>query len=431
MIDLGPLEQKLTAPASRKLGTDDPAINEILALAEHNDFQAAAERSQKLWEQGVYDVRTLGCYLGGAFMERGLSALPAILDCLLKALTLNFEELGPDERKQRLCDVSLRWLFTTLLTQIDFHHRAKDATWERWNEGWTQAAYKEAVERCVQLAMLLDDVIPQARCRGPLVNLQLTLDGIVRPSNETAGWRSKMASATVIPAPLPPPDEAPSSDSGNFGGSQSSDDASGLSFEDAADETSEASGSSKSAAESDPAEGEAAPSEGAEAAADELEAGAEDDAEDSARAAADGTSSTDGAPPKSASAASSDGIQSQSRKSARLELPPPGPTGESISIPLSPALRALMRELAAFSELAQAGQIKKAAILYHRIEQQIARFDPRFYLPSLFGAFYVQLARHGARLKAQLDEPKDLSSAALVELSRVDLELFLTTDLEN
>jgi len=430
MIDLGPLEQKLSSPPSRKLGTDDPAINEILALAEHNDFQAAAERSQKLWEQGVYDVRTLGCYLGGAFMERGLSALPAILDCLLKALTLNFEELGPDVRKQRLCDVSLRWLFTTLLAQIDFHHRAKDATWERWNEGWTQAAYKEAVERCVQLAVLLDDVIPQARCRGPLVNLQLTLDGIVRPSNETAGWRSKMASATVVPAPLPPPDEAPSSGSDAFGGSSSSD-AALLSAEDAADESSQASGSSESAADADPAEGEAAPSEGSGAAEDELEAGAEDDARDSAEAAADGARSKNGTPPESASAASSDGSQSQGRKSVRLELPPPGPTGESISVPLSPALRALMRELAAFSELAQAGQLKKAAILYRRIEQQIARFDPRFYLPSLFGSFYVQLARHGSRLKAQLDKPEDLSSAALVELSRVDLELFLAADLED
>ena len=78
---------------------------------------------------------------------------------ILRALTLNWEYLGPFERKQRLCDVSLRWLFTTLKSQVDFHHRNKSSDWDRWNEGWTLALHRQTAERCVQLGVLLDDVL--------------------------------------------------------------------------------------------------------------------------------------------------------------------------------------------------------------------------------------------------------------------------------
>lgn len=89
-----------------------------------------------------------------------------------------------------------------------------------------------------------------------------------------------------------------------------------------------------------------------------------------------------------------------------------------------------MRQLEAFTQLAKKGQHKKAAILYRQIQQNIEHFDPRFYLPSLFGSYYAQLAKNGPRLNARLKEPSDFVSDALTELCRVDLDMFLATDID-
>lgn len=407
MLDTRPLEQQIQNQPARTLETDAPEINEILALAEHNEILAAAEKAQRLWEAEVYDVRTLGCYLGGVFLERGLSSLSLLLDCLLKTLTLNWEYLGPSDRKQRLCDVSLRWLFTTLISQIEFHQKAKGAQWERWNEGWSQSGYNEAADRCVQLSLLLDEVIPKSRSRGPLLNFKSVLNGIVRPSNETAGWKAKMTSATIIPAPPPPPPRSTSSSS-SFGSSSESSQRSGSS--DSTDSRSSSSGSS---------DGSSAPSESSTS---------------GSRSDSSAPPSSDSSSPSRTSASDESSNKEEPAEEKEPEAPsaappaPPGPTGESVSLPLSPALRALMRQLDGFLLLLQKGQMKRAAILYREIKRQIDGFDPRFYLPSLFGAFYAQLAQHGPRLAASLKEPSDLSAEALTELCRVDLDLFLRTE---
>jgi hypothetical protein len=111
-------------------------------------------------------------------------------------------------------------------------------------------------------------------------------------------------------------------------------------------------------------------------------------------------------------------------------LLPPSPTGEVATLPLSPALRVLMRHLDGFVCLMQKRQFKKGAILYQLIEHSIKNFDPRFFLPSLFGPFYAQLAKQGAPLKSQLTDSPDFTVAALTELCRVDLELFMQMDFE-
>lgn len=90
-----------------------------------------------------------------------------------------------------------------------------------------------------------------------------------------------------------------------------------------------------------------------------------------------------------------------------------------------------MRQLEAFVVLSRQDEMKKAAILYQEIKQSIEHFDPRFYLPSLFGPFYAQLARQGQPLLEQVKPPSDFETETLTALCRVDLELFLSTPLKD
>lgn len=419
MIDTLPLEQQIQSPAARLLAADDPDINELLTLAEHNEILRAAGKAQELWQQRLYDVRTLGCYLGGVFMERGLAALPLVMNCLLRALTLNWEYLGPAQRKQRLCDVSLRWLFTTLCTQIDFHQRARGEQWERWTAGWTQSTYMEAADLCVQLSALLEDVLPKARCAGPLLNLKSLLEGIVRPSTDTAGWKNKLANATVVPPP-PPASEPSSSAAEASQNSSSSSDSSPSSSASAAAE-----GSTGADSQQSPDAGVLSGQSTTPLTSDLTAASTLTGPLSSSASVA---SSADSGQRSAKSAESDSAASANSSRAAAAAVPPPVPTGESATFPLSPALRALMRQLDGFALLIQKGELNKAAVIYRQIQPRIEKFDPRYYLPSLFGPFYAQLARHGRQLAVHLKEPADLGREALDELCRVDLELFLETE---
>ena len=112
-------------------------------------------------------------------------------------------------------------------------------------------------------------------------------------------------------------------------------------------------------------------------------------------------------------------------------FPPQGPTGESLTLPLSPALRGLLSQLDVFLKLMQGKQLTKAAILYRQIQQSIEHFAPLIFLPSLFGPYYATLAKHGPLLATALKQPADFRIDALVELCRVDLALFFETEIDD
>ena len=121
MITTEPLEQILTEPGSRELSLDDRSLDEVLAHADHNRFLQAAEAAQALWRSQIYDVRTLGSYLFGVFLERGMTSLTLLFECVRKAIKDNLAYLSPTHKRERHLDVSLRWLFDGIITQTRHH----------------------------------------------------------------------------------------------------------------------------------------------------------------------------------------------------------------------------------------------------------------------------------------------------------------------
>ena len=152
MISTDAIEQILSAPGVRELGLDDRGLDEVLAHASQNRFLPAAVLAQSLWQQKVYDVRVLGCYLFGVFLERGVSVLGLLLECAERQLATNLAYLSPAYKRERHLDVSLRWFFDRVVTQLRFHERQKDATWKKWNDEWLAAAQQQAAAAQQQAA---------------------------------------------------------------------------------------------------------------------------------------------------------------------------------------------------------------------------------------------------------------------------------------
>ena len=202
MITTEPLERVLSAAGARELGFEDRSLEEILTLSGQGKHVQAAERAQQLWQQEIYDARTLGCYLFGVFQERGIASLTTILECAQRAVGKNLSFLGPAHKRERHADVSLRWLFDSIITQVRFHERQKDEVWKRWNEPWQQPVHLQALSRCRELLTVLDEALPAARCRQPLLNLQSILEVLSRESAISSGWN--LSGASQIPASPPP-----------------------------------------------------------------------------------------------------------------------------------------------------------------------------------------------------------------------------------
>lgn len=103
-----------------------------------------------------------------------------------------------------------------------------------------------------------------------------------------------------------------------------------------------------------------------------------------------------------------------------------GPQGQpTLVIPLSPPMFALIKKLGAFNRLVRLGRFRQAAIVYKDIKGTIEQFDPRLFLPSVFGEYFSNIVAHADNLLPTMDAKDDFAQRALVDLYRIDLELFI------
>lgn len=334
MISTTPLQSRITVAAARQLTETDPTLDRIVSLAEHNKFIDAAALAEQLWQQQIYDVRTLGFYLFGVFMEQGLPGLPLILSCIHNSITTNWSHLGPSHNLQRHLDGTLRWLFINMLSQLRFHQRKKDEQWKLWLKEWEQLPQQQVLQGTSELAAGLTGVLANPQCCGHL----FSLGAILRTLPTTA--------AVPDPSPLLPALAA---------------DASHVESINMQTQESSAGDAAKTA---DPGEGGGARATAASAAA-------------------------------------------------------------MLTIPLSPPMQLLLRKLAAFNQLVKLARFNQAAIIYRDIKQTLEKFDPRVYLPVLFGEYFSNLVTHAESITQNLAPKDDFTAQALQDLYHLDIDRFI------
>lgn len=341
MISITLLSSPLSAPAARELVETDQELAQLTALADRNEFITAAEQAAQLWRQQVYDVRTLGIYLLGIFMEQGVTALAPILSCIELACTTNWTYLGPARSKQKHLDGALRWLFINVANQLRFEKHRQGPGWQRILQQWEQAPQGAILESASRVTVTLGELLPSASSVGQLLGLRGLLAALPMASSPAA--------AAVI-------------------------EVSGL------------------ATEPDQGGAEMKVLKGQEPAGSTLNA---------LPAATVG-----GAPGGALGSAS----------------------GAMLTLPISPPMQILLQKLAAFNALVKQSKFRQAAIVYNDMRQSIEKFDPRLYLPSLFGEYFSNIVTHATELTQSLEAPNDFATQALSELYHTDLERFIAVN---
>ncbi len=407
MIITEPLELILTEPGARELGLDDRRLDEVLSHADHNRFLQAAEGAQKLWTDRLYDVRTIGCYLFGVFLERGVTALPLIFHCIERALKENFAFLSPSHKKERHFDSSLRWLFDGIVNQVRHHERQKDAVWTKWNSDWIRPVQQSALESGQRVLSCVEEVLPGLRSRQPLFHLLALIETMATASEERTDW--DLSRATAIPAPPPPPDEQPPPDTDESGSSDESQDGEFGSRESNREDSESEDETGSGGDDGEPGEEESSNTESEEEAEQHKAKGDDSVDDENGDGNADSESSSD---------------EAAGKKASPVLVTTSGPAA-SLTIPVHPSLAALLQAVAGFVSLTEKRRFDRAAILEQHIQQQLKSMDATELLPSLFVDYLLALVKHSDKLKPLLSKETDLTTDTLRRLCRADLTRFL------
>ena len=75
------LDKPLAGEASN-LESSDERLEKVNLLVSRSEYVDAARAAEALLRQGIYDVRLVGPYLLGLFIENGLEAMPVVRDRL-------------------------------------------------------------------------------------------------------------------------------------------------------------------------------------------------------------------------------------------------------------------------------------------------------------------------------------------------------------
>ncbi len=188
-------------------------------LADRGDHAAAAREAAGLIEAGIHDIRLIGFYLFGVFLDRGIGFLPALLGRATALIADDLAALRPGRRKLQVINSATAWLFEHVSAQLVFHARQRSATWESW-AGEADAALPDAIASgCTKLTLALEAVIDAPLAAVPLARVRRwALEDLRRAlARREAAERAPAVTPPAVAAASPPAHEpehlaAPSDD---------------------------------------------------------------------------------------------------------------------------------------------------------------------------------------------------------------------------
>lgn len=159
------------APDADAADVNPSDLSTLSGLAAEGGYRKLADLARSLLDAGVCDVRVIGFYLFGSFLEGGPAAVPGILEALLQALTVRWAALRPIEKKPKFAEASLAWLFRSVVDRIDFQQRLADTTWARWIDRSDASVVARAVELALQLREVIHQLVETPRALQHLSDL--------------------------------------------------------------------------------------------------------------------------------------------------------------------------------------------------------------------------------------------------------------------
>jgi hypothetical protein len=201
-MNLELLQERITVTQNPGLDTLDPRWSELSGLVQEGRFAEAAQKSEELLGERVYDVRVAGYLCFGHFLDGGLASLAPICSALSSLLNDNWEAFGPAPSRGKLTQQSLGWLFKQVLKQLQHGEHVQGDAWEAW-QATPPVELDEVLAHIFELRQALESRFDKAAAV------------VLEPLGKVEAWlrafQSAMHEAPRLPAeePAPEPSAAP------------------------------------------------------------------------------------------------------------------------------------------------------------------------------------------------------------------------------
>ena len=110
----------------------DPRLLDITTLVENGEYLEAATQAELILEEGAYDIRITGFFLYGVFLEQGVGGLTAILQCLTRLFTENWDAVGPIKNREKHAQTSLNWFLRQLTKKLQYEEGKDSDVYQQW-----------------------------------------------------------------------------------------------------------------------------------------------------------------------------------------------------------------------------------------------------------------------------------------------------------
>jgi hypothetical protein len=189
----GPLQA--APPGMIDLAVEDSSVHRVSQLAHRGEVLEAARQAEALLADRVYDMRIIGYFLFGVFLERGIVYLPDVLRRVRDLLGDDFSALGPNRKKMRVVDAVLLWLFQSIDARIRFHAEFRDETWQSWLASSKPSLSMSISDAAAEVQIAANARLDDPQCIAALARVQRWASSdlgraLSRQGRPTAAWQS-------------------------------------------------------------------------------------------------------------------------------------------------------------------------------------------------------------------------------------------------
>jgi hypothetical protein len=169
------LQGTLEVSENPGLETTDPRFSDIATLVQEGNYEEAAVKSEAILAEKIYDIRIIGYFLYGHFVEQGILPMKDICLCLSDLLSNNIDALGPARNRGKHIQTILNWLMRQLLKKLQYEEDNKSSLYTEWISGVSSDQVQEVLDAGENLRRALGPVLEDAA--GPVI------DGMAKINN--------------------------------------------------------------------------------------------------------------------------------------------------------------------------------------------------------------------------------------------------------
>ncbi len=144
------------------LETTDSRLLDIITLAHNGDYQGSATQAQAVFEEDIFDIRIVGFFLYGIYLETDIGALYDIFQTLIRLFQDNWEAVGPVKKREKHAQTSINWLIKQLAKTLQHEEDKTSDNWNRWLKEVASDDVTQIIEAGDELQQTLESILEDA-----------------------------------------------------------------------------------------------------------------------------------------------------------------------------------------------------------------------------------------------------------------------------